>query len=389
MDKKQARKVFLGIAILAVIAGIVAVRSGLLTRSLTVKSSQPMQVKAMQVIQRDTPITYEFVGQVTSKNEVKIMSKVSGNIVAKMVNGGDVVYKGQPLFRIDNKQYKSAINSARATLNKSQATLNNTLQDLARYRKLAAVKGVAQQTVDAYAAQAEEEAATVEANRASLEEAEQDEQDTLILSPVDGRIDINDMSVGGYATAGSTTLATVSSLDPIWVQFSVSENEYLQFSRQNNNALSTNSKDNLQLILSDGSQYPLPGHVEQMDKGVDDTTGTITLKASFSNPQSFLMPGMFAKVTAQKEVRQGALLVPQRAVKDLLDKTFVTVVKEDNTVESRAVTLGEKVGNMWVVEEGLAANDRIVVEGIDKIKQGTPLQIVMIGPDDLENPVEQ
>ncbi|CUH94890.1 putative membrane protein [Propionispora sp. 2/2-37] len=389
MDKKQAGKVFFGIAILVVIAGIVAVRSGLLTRSLPVKSPQSIQVKAMQVIQRDTPITYEFVGQVTSKNEVKIMSKVSGNIVAKMVNGGDVVYKGQPLFRIDNKQYKSAINSARATLNKSQATLNNTLQDLERYRKLAAVKGVAQQTVDAYVAQAEEEAATVEANRASLEEAEQDEQDTLILSPVDGRIDVNDMSVGGYVTAGSTTLATVSSLDPIWVQFSVSENEYLQFSRQNNNALSTNSTDNLQLILSDGSEYPLLGHVEQMDKGVDDTTGTITLKASFSNPQKFLMPGMFAKVTARKEVRRGALLVPQRAVKDLLDKTLVTVVKEDNTVESRAVTLGEKVGNMWVVEEGLTANDRIVVEGIDKIKQGTPLQIVMIGPDDLENPVEQ
>ena len=307
-------------------------------------------VKAMQVVQRDTPINYEFVGKVTSKNEVKIMSKVSGNIVAKMVQGGDVVYKGQPLFKIDNKQYISTINSAQANLAKSQASLRNTQRDVERYRKLAAIKGVAQQTLDSYEAQAEEQAAAVDANRATLQQATEDEQDTLIVSPVDGRIDVNDVSLGQFVTAGSTTMATVSSMDPIWVQFSMSENEYIKFSRQGQGSLPGTFKDNLKLVLSDGSEYALKGSIEQIDKGIGDTTGTIAIKASFSNPQKFLVPGMFAKIVAPGELRAGAILIPQRAVKELLDETFVTVVGADNKAESRKVKMGEKIGNMWVVK---------------------------------------
>lgn len=389
MKRKYSNKIYVGFIMVAVLLVTAIVRSGWFPKTQTAQVSQLVQVKAMQVIQRDTPVNYEFVGQVKSKNEIKIMSKVSGNIVAKMVNGGDVVYKGQPLFQIDDKQYRSAVNSARATLTKSKATLNNAQKDVERYKQLASVNGIAQQTVDTQIAQAEEDAAEVEVNQANLQQAQQDVQDTLILSPVDGRIDLNDVSIGAYIAAGTTTMATVSSVDPVWVQFSMSENEYLDFAQLGNGALPVNFKDNLKLTLSNGSEYPLAGHIEQIDKGMSDTTGTITINSSFSNPQKLLMPGMFARVSAQGDVRQGALLIPQRAVKELLENTFVMVVTEDNKAESRKVKMGNKVGTMWIVEEGLMSNDRVVVEGIDKVKQGTALQVTMIAPEDLQTPANQ
>jgi membrane fusion protein (multidrug efflux system) len=368
--------------------GIVAVRSGILNQGKPVNAATAVVVKAMQVVTKDTPLKSEFVGQVKAKSEVKIMSKVSGNIVAKMVNGGDNVYKGQPLFQIDNKQYQSSIISARASVNKAQATLNNTRKDVERYQRLAAINGIAQQTVDSSVAQAAEEEATVELNRANLQQAIENEQDTLIVSPIDGRIDVNDVSQGYFVTAGSTTMATVSSIDPVWVQFSMSENEYLKYIRQGNGQLPASFREHLELVLSDGKPYSLIGRVEQIDRGVNDSTGTITLKASFDNPQKFLLPGMFARVVVQDEVRKGALLIPQKAVKEVLDNTFVIVVTDDNKAESRQIQLGNKVGDMWLVEEGLAATDRIVVEGIDKVKQGNDLKVIMVQPDE-KPPVKQ
>ncbi|AJQ26437.1 efflux RND transporter periplasmic adaptor subunit [Pelosinus fermentans] len=388
MSVKLSSKMYFGLIVLAVVVALGAVRY-ISALKPTMQMSQTVEVKAMQVMKQDITTNYDFVGQVKSKNEIKVMSKVSGNIVEKMVNGGDTVYKGQPLFRIDNKQYRSAVNSARATLGKSQATLNNTQKDVERYRQLAAINGVAQQTLDAQIAQAEEDAAEVEANRANLQQAQEDEQDTLILSPVDGRIDLNDLSLGDYVTAGSTKLATLSSVDPLWVQFSMSENEYLDLVHLGNGTLPSGFKENLKLILSNGSEYPLLGHIEQIDKGITDAAGTITIKASFDNPQNILMPGMFAKIVAPGGLHQGALLIPQRAVTKLLNKTFVSVVTDDNKAESRIVTLGEKAGNLWIVKDGLTINDRIIVEGINKVKDGSALSVIMVQPDELQIPAKQ
>ena len=389
MEIKRSKKLYLALIILVALIGIAVWRSSLLSKPKMTQTGQAVEVKVMQIIKQDAPTTYEFVGQVKSKNEVKIMSKVSGNIVAKMVNGGDTVYKGQPLFRMDNKQYQSAINSAKAALNKSKATLNNAQKDVERYQQLANASAIAQQTLDTQRSLAEEDSAAVEVNQATLQQAMEDEQDTLILSPVDGRIDVNDVSIGYFVAAGTTTMATVSSIDPVWVQFNMSENEYLNLVQLGNGTLPNSFKDNLKLTLSNGTTYPVLGHIEQIDKGVSDTTGTLTLKASFSNPQNILLPGMFSRVIAQGELHQGAILIPQRAVKELLNKTFVTVVTDENKAESRVVTMGERIGNMWLVQDGLTTNDRIIVEGIDKVKDGTALQVTMIQADELQNPTKQ
>jgi membrane fusion protein, multidrug efflux system len=343
-----------------------------------------VEVKAMQVIQRDTTVTYEFVGQVIAKNEVQIRARVSGNIVGKMVSGGAVVSEGQPLFQIDRRQYESALLSAQSTLAQSEATLANSRLDAMRYQKLASRQAIAQQVVDTAMAVVRQNAAVVEANRARVQAAADDLNDTLIVAPLSGRIDVNDLATGNFVQSGTTVLATMSSVDPVFVQFSMSENEYLRLAQLGRGAGTAEWGNSLKLVLSDGSQYPYPGRIEQVDRSLAQNTGTLTMKAVFDNPEKILIPGMFARAVAQGEVRQGALLVPQRAVQQLLGKTFVTIVGPDNKAESRPVKMGPRVGGMWVVEEGLTTADRIVVEGFLKTPPGTLMNATMIGPDDLQ-----
>jgi membrane fusion protein, multidrug efflux system len=348
-----------------------------------------VEVKAMQVIQRDTTVTYEFVGQVIAKNQVQIRARVSGNIIAKMVPGGATVSEGQPLFQIDQRPYAAALSAAQATLAQSEATLGNSHLDTLRYQKLAANQAIAQQVVDTAMAVERQNAAAVEANRARVQAAADDMQDTLIVAPFSGRIDVNDLAVGNFVQSGTTVLATMSSDDPVFVQFSMSENEYLRLAQLGRGAGAADWGNSLKLVLSDGSQYALAGKIEQVDRGLAQDTGTLTMKAVFDNPQKILLPGMFARVVAQGEVRQGALLVPQRAVQQLLGKTFVTVVGPDNKAESRPVKMGPRVGGMWVVEEGLTTADQIVVEGFLKTPPGTVMKATMIGPDDLQSSPKQ
>jgi len=350
---------------------------------------QAVEVKVIQVIMKDTPISYEFVGAVEAKNEVQIRAKVSGNIVAKMVTGGAAVSEGQPLFRIDSRQYNSALLTNQATAAQSEALLANARKDVGRYNRLASQGAIAQQTLDNAVAVEQQNSAATDANWAKVQQAENDIQDTLILSPLNGRIDVNDLSIGSFVTAGSTIMATISSVDPVMVKFSMSENEYLQFAKNNQGTPPTEWGRNLQLILSDGSTYPITGQIEQVDKGLGSGTGTLSFKASFANPNKLLVPGMFARISVQSEVRSGAFLIPQRAVQQMLDKTLVTVVGEGDKTETRTVKMGTKIGNMWVVNEGLTANDRVVVEGFLKTPPGTPVTVIMIGPDDLQTPAKQ
>jgi len=352
-------------------------------------AQQAVEVKVMQVVQKDTPISYEFVGAVEAQNEVQIRAKVSGNIVERMVTGGAAVSQGQPLFRIDSRQYNSVLSTNQATAAQSEALLANARKDVGRYNQLAAQGAIAQQTLDNAMAVEQQNAAAAQANWSKVQQAQEDIQDTLILSSLNGRIDISDLSVGSFVTAGSTVLATISSVDPVIVKFSMSENEYLQFAKKNPGMSPTEWGRDLKLILSDGTTYPITGQIEQVDKGLAAGSGTLSFKASFANPNKLLVPGMFARISVQSEMQSGALLIPQRAVQQMLDKTLVTVVIEGDKTETRAVKMGAKIGNMWVVNAGLTANDRIVVEGFMKTPPGTAVTVIMIGPDELQTPAKQ
>lgn len=348
------------------------------------RPQQEVAVKAMQVIQKNTPVTYEFVGEIVAKDEVKIQSRVSGNISKKLVKGGDTVHAGQPLFEIDPRQYEAAVSDARGEVAKAQATLSNTRRDVLRYKSLADQGGIAAQTLDTNMSKAEQEQALVLVAEAKLTRAQNDLADTIIVSPVDGRIGVGELSVGAFVQSGSTLLATVSTVNPVQVRFSMSENEYLKFARIGNTPDAWGQK--LTLTLSDGSQYPIPGRLEQVDRGLANQTGTLTMKAVFDNPQQFLVPGMFARILAIGETREGALLIPQRATQEMLGKTFVTVATPDNKAEVRPVKLGPKIGNMQIVEEGLSLQDIVVVEGFAKAQQGSPLKVTMMTPEELNIP---
>ncbi|MEN6413982.1 MAG: efflux RND transporter periplasmic adaptor subunit [Veillonellales bacterium] len=345
----------------------------------------PIKIKAMQVVQQDTPIAYEFVGQVIAKNEVQIRAKVSGNIVEKMVAGGEKVTQGQPLFQIDRRQYEATLLEAQGQLAQAEAVMSNSHLDTVRYQRLAAQQAIAEQVLDTALSSERQNAALVNTNRARTQRAEADLQDTLITAPFSGRIDVNDLSIGGFVQAGQTVIATLSSVNPIFIQFSMSENEYLRFIKLEHGTSPAEWGNNLKLILSDGTPYPLAGHIEQVDRAMAQDTATLTLKAAFANPQGVLMPGMFARIVAQGELRRGALLIPQRAVQQLLGKTFVTIVGEGDKSEPRPVKMGPRVGDLWVVEEGLTTADRVIVEGFGKAPPGTPLIIEMVDQNELQN----
>lgn len=366
---------------LVILAGVLAGCS----KQQPVRAAQAVEVKAMQVIQRDTPLTYVYTGQVQAKEEIQLRARVSGNIVAKMVNGGDTVRKGQPLFQIDRRQYQSTLLSAQAQLAQSEAALSNAHADTLRYKKLAQMDAIAKQILDTQISTERQNVAIVEANRAKLQQAQNDLEDTTVVSPIDGKIDVKDLSIGSYVQAGSTTLATISSVNPVFIQFSMSENEYLQLAQSSNGQLPNEWGNDLKLFLSNGSQYPLSGTVEQVDRGLTEKTGALTVKAVFANPHNILIPGMFARVEVKGEVRKGALLVPQRAVQQMLGKTFVTLAGSGDKAEMKEVKMGPKVGSLWLVEQGIKAADRIIVEGAAKVQTGTQLKVVMIGLNDLDS----
>lgn len=379
MKIKQTKIVFMAMACLlcmVIVAGCGDKQSQ--------KGEQAVAVKAMQVIQKDTPITYVYAGEVKAKEEVSLQARVSGSIVAKMVEGGDVVRKGQPLFKIDSRSYQSAVLSNQAQLAQAQANLKNAELDAQRYNALASQDAIAKQTRDTQNSVVKQQRAVVAANQALLKKAQDDLNDTVVVSPINGKIDINDLSVGSYVKDGDTVLATISSVDPVYVQFNMSENEYLSLNERGKGDFTSWGRG-LKLVLSDGTVYNQTGSITQVDRGLSNNTGTLTMKATFSNPNKILIPGMFGRIEMTTEVRKGAILIPQRAVQQVLSEQFVTVISKDNKAETRAVTMGTKIGNLWVVEKGLKPSDIVVVEGLTKLQPGISLQPTMIGLDDLNN----
>ena len=343
---------------------------------------QGAQVKAMQVIQQDTPLTSEFAGQIVGKDEVKVQSKVSGNVVEKYVKGGQRVEAGQPLYRIDDRQYQSAVWQAQANLAQAQANLGNAKNDLGRYAELVQASAISRQTYDNQEATVKAYQAAADAANAMYIKARQDLADTTIYAPMSGQLAVDDVAVGTFATAGNTNLVTIGSSNPVYAQFNVSETDYLSYMgamMQNGNRL----KPVVTITLSDGTQYPLEGEIVESDRALTENTGTLTMKALFNNPNGMLMPGMFARVRLSGQTIPNAILVPQRAVQQLLGKSFVMVVNGDGKSEARSVTLGSKVGSYYVIKDGLTSADVVVVEGLSNLQEGVNLNVTMVTAEDM------
>ena len=344
----------------------------------------PTAIKAIKVLKQDTNTFSEYAGQIQGKNEAKVQARVTGNVIEKMVSGGETVRQGQPLFRIDSRQYEATMLSARANLAESQVRLNTAQLDTQRYRELYKASAISEQQLTNQEAAQKQYQSLVDANYAILKKAQDDLSDTVVVSPIDGRLDVNDVSIGTFVVAGQTILVSVGSVDPIYVEFNMSETDYLDLRQQYAGNLDNTGWGNVvEITLSNGEKYPFTGTVTQVDKGLANNSGTLTVKATFPNPNGILIPGMFARVKISGAPLKGATLVPQRSVQQVLDKSFVMVINAENKAEARPVTLGKKVGSFWIVESGVEAGETIVVEGLTNLQTASSLAITMVTPDEL------
>ena len=344
--------------------------------------ARPTTVKAMNVLRQDTPLMHVYAGQIMGTDEVKIQSRVSGSIVEKYIVGGQSVVAGQPLYRIDSRQYESALLQAQAVLAQSEATLGNARTDLARYQQLYASAAVSEQTLSTQQAQVNAYEAAVAANAALVRQAQENLDDTVIYAPMSGQLSVDDVAMGTFVSAGTTTLVSMGTSNPIFAQFSLSENEYLDLVEQ---AAKTGGigATIVELTLSNGSKYPIIGHIVTSDRALAAQTGTLTVKALFDNPDGLLLPGMFARVSLIGDVIPNAVLVPERAVQQLLGKSFVMLVGSDNKAVARTITLGDKIGSYYVVKDGLDSSDIVVVEGLTTLQEGGDLAVTMVTADEM------
>lgn len=331
---------------------------------------QATLVKSMQVIKRDTPLVYDYTGFVQAQQEMELKAQVSGQITGKYFNGGETVQQGQVLYTIDPRTYRANLLQAQANLANARAALANASVDAERYTKLYEQSAVSKQVLDNAIMARDQAQASVNAQEALLENAQIDMSETSVTAPFTGRIDTTALEVGNYVTDGQTTMATISNIDPVFVEFSIAEPEYLKLANAAVERGEAAPLENLSIVLADGSTYQLPGRITEVNRALSNNTGTLTVKALFDNPNRVLLPGMFAHVQATAGTQQNALLIPQRAVTELMYKKFVYVIGADNKVEMREVTLGPRVGRLWMVESGLNGDETLVVEGTGKVTAG-------------------
>ena len=347
----------------------------------------PTPVKAIKVMVTDAPLTLSYSGQVVDRNELKVQSKVSGSIVEKYVKGGDNVVEGQMLFKIDDRQYSSAVLEAEAKLAKSQTNLAKERVDLQRDEELWRSNAISEQTLTNQRAAVKSQEAEVAANAALLQKAKDDLADTIVYAPMSGRLGIDDVPVGTLATAGATPLATIGIVDPVFVQFAVSEQEYLRLSRGEQQAQARGQAQpnfKISLTLADGSVYPYQGQFAEYDRTLGNETGSLTIRTIFKNPNALLVPGMYTRVEISGLKIPGAMLVPERALQQLLGETMVIVARSDNTSAIRKVELGEKIGSYYVIKKGLKADDWVIVEGLTTLREGMPLEVTQVTAKDMD-----
>ncbi len=341
----------------------------------------PTRVKAMKVLTTDAPITFSYSGQVIDRDEITVQSKVSGSVVEKYVKGGQDVVEGQALFKIDDRQYQSAVLQAEANLAKSKTALAKERVDLQRDEELWQANAVSEQTLTDQRIAVKSQEAEVAANEALLQKAKDDLADTIVYAPMSGRLGIDDVTVGTLSTAGSTSLATIGVVDPVYVQFAVSEQEYLRLSREEERP---NSSFKISLTLADGSIYPYHGEFAEYDRTLGNETGTLIIRTIFKNPEALLVPGMYARVEIEGLKIPNALLVPERALQQLLGETLVIVAQSDNKSAVRKIQLGEKIGSYYVVKSGLKADDWVIVEGLTNLRDGMPLEVTQVTAKDMD-----
>lgn len=352
-----------------------------------------LDIPVVEVVQRDVPIVGEFVGQTRGSVDIPISARVAGFLESIDFLEGRYVEEGDLLYTIDDNELQSKVAEARGYVAEATTMLAKAASDLDRIRPLAEMKAVSQQDLDSAVAQYEAAQGALTAANAQLEQARIELSYSRIYAPTSGFIGISAAKVGGFVgvAPNPVVLNYVSKIDPIRVQFSVNEREYLRYARKFSEARSRITRDEddtaLELILADGSVHPQPGHVVSAEAAINPSTGTLMLEADFPNPRDIVIAGQFARVRAILDTRMDALLVPQRAVSELQGNFRVFVVDQNNTVSIREVKPGPTVDRMWVIDSGLEPGERVAVEGLLRMTGGMVVNPKLISLDQIGQPL--
>ena len=332
------------------------------------------EVRVAAVSQQDVPVYSEWVATLDGYVNAQIRPQVSGYIIKQGYREGSLVRKGQELFEIDPRPFQAVLDRAKGDLAQAQAQLGKSTLDVERDTPLAEARAIAKSQLDNEIQAKLGAQAAVESNRATVEQAELNLEWTKVTSLVDGIAGIAQVQIGNLVGPNSV-LTSVSQVDPIKAYFPISEQAYVLAQKQGSvgsvkHAISFFGSS-LELILTDGSIYPQKGKILLADRQVDPGTGTIRIVAAFPNPGNILRPGQYGRVQVKTDMKKGALLIPQSAIAQSQGSYQVAVVGSDHKVSMRTVKPGETLGTMWVIDEGLKPREQVVVEGLQRVKEGT------------------
>jgi len=345
------------------------------------KKSPPPEVGYVVLATQSAPLNVELAGRTTAYETSEVRPQVSGVIKARRFEEGALVRAGQTLYEIDPSLYRAAAAQAQANLENAEAAREAAEAKAARFRPLAEMEAVAKQDYTDAAAAAKQAAASVAQNKAALETARINLQFTRVPAPISGRIGRSLATTGALVTNGQTDpLTTIQRLDPIFVDIQQSSADLVALRRSLSAGGVTPASTAVHLVLEDGSDYPLDGQLEFAEAVVDPNTGTVTLRARFPNPSGLLLPGMYVRAKLAQSTAQNAILVPQQAVsRDPRGAATVFVVGPDSKAALRTISADRTVGDKWLATSGLKAGDRVIVEGLDRVKPGQAVRPVPAG----------
>ncbi len=344
------------------------------------KAAQPRtaEVSVMTVEKKDVPVSAEYVAQTQSSRQVNIQARVSGFLDKRVYQEGAIVKEGQTLFIMDQKPFKVQLEQAEAALARQKAAMETARANLARVKPLAALNALSKKDLDDATGQYQSYEAAVDQAKAQVEQAKLNLSYTVITSPVTGVSSYAQQADGTYINMQNSLLTNVAVLSPMWVNFSISENEQQEMREQVRKGLLREAPGRnyvVEIILVDGSIFPHTGRITFAESSFNAQTGTFLIRASVDNPQGVLKPNQYVRVRLKGAVRPNAILVPQRAIQQSAKGHFVWVVDKDGKAEARPVVVGEWNKDEWFVFEGLAAKERIVVDGALTLGPGMPLTI--------------
>lgn len=336
----------------------------------------PVPVRVETVQSRDIPVYKEFVGELVSSRQVTVRPRIGGIFLRQHVADGALVEEGDKLFTIDAQETVEQRDAAEADLAAARAQQARADADVARYEPLLADEAIARQIYDNAVAAAEAAAAGVDARAAMLRQAELAIEYSEVVAPLSGRLGETLVSEGTLVTAGFTALVELAVDNPLWVYINPSASDLSAYVRRERERpeLSEQLLRNATLLLADGEAYSRTGRINFAERALDPATDTYRLRIEFENPEGELLPGQFVRVRLQTDLYPNTVLIPARAVSQVLDQAFVAVLQPDSTLEQRPVTLGPRIAGDWIIESGLEAGETIVVDGAQKARPGARVQ---------------